>query len=158
MHVNVRLPDVSNLIDNEVQTMENVSENFSKIRSNDDKENGVSKISDWSSINYANLKSLNKSISNPFESLASLMNESNIINISTEQITVKIPMIFAEDIDAYNLYLNQRLEVNKRIINDWKVLLESFVTRCSSIENVEEREICYTNSRNNLNSFIEFEN
>jgi hypothetical protein len=51
------------------------------------------------------------------------MNESNIINISTEPITVKIPMIFAEDINAYELYLQQRLEVNEGIVNQWKNIL-----------------------------------
>jgi hypothetical protein len=51
------------------------------------------------------------------------MNESNIINISTEPINVKIPMIFAEDINAYDLYLQQWLEVNQGIVNQWKSIL-----------------------------------
>jgi hypothetical protein len=40
------------------------------------------------------------------------MNESNIINISTETLNVKVPMIFAEDINGYELYLNQWLDIN----------------------------------------------
>ncbi|MBR4633590.1 hypothetical protein IKO50_01150 [bacterium] len=56
---------------------------------------------------------MNKSIANPFESLSSLFDETNLINISTEPITVKVPIIFAEDIAAYQLYLQQWLEVNQ---------------------------------------------
>jgi hypothetical protein len=59
------------------------------------------------------MKNLTKSIANPFESLSSLFDETNLINISTEPITVKVPIIFAEDIAAYQLYLQQWLEVNQ---------------------------------------------
>jgi hypothetical protein len=69
------------------------------------------------------MRKLNKSISNPFDALASLMNESNIINISVEPITVKVPMIFAEDITTYEIYLQQWLEVNGQIIDRWKAVL-----------------------------------
>ena len=80
-------------------------------------------LTKWSNINYENLKKINKSISNPFDALASLMNESNIINISVEPINVKVPIIVAEDIDAYEFYLQQRLEVNQEIVNRWKAVL-----------------------------------
>jgi hypothetical protein len=84
----------------------------------------------WSDINYNNMKLLNKSISNPFDALASLMNESNIINISTEPITVKVPIIFQEDIDSYWLYLQQWLEVNQDRMNRWKALYETASASC----------------------------
>lgn len=84
----------------------------------------------WSDINYNNMKLLNKSISNPFDALASLMNESNIINISTEPITVKVPIIFQEDIDSYWLYLQQWLEVNQDRMNRWKALYEAASASC----------------------------
>ena len=63
-------------------------------------------------------------MANPFESFASLLNESNIINISVEPITVKIPMISAEDINSYEIYLRQRLDVNGNIIEKWKSLVD----------------------------------
>jgi hypothetical protein len=116
----------------------------------------LSPNTNWSSINYDNLKALSNSISNPFESLASLLDESNIINISTEPITVKVPWIFAEDINAYGLYLQQRLEVNQEIMNQWSGLLSSFVTKCDSL-NDSERAQCIKNAKENLASFIEFE-
>jgi hypothetical protein len=87
-------------------------------------------LTKWSNINYDNLKKINKSISNPFEALASLMNESNIINISTEPITVKVPIIFQEDIDSYWLYLQQWLEVNQDRMNRWKTLYETASASC----------------------------
>ena len=66
----------------------------------------------WSYVNSNNLNQINDSIANPFESFASLLNESNIINISVEPITVKIPMISAEDINSYEIYLEQWLDIN----------------------------------------------
>jgi hypothetical protein len=53
------------------------------------------------------------------------MNESNIINISTEPLTVKVPMIFSEDINEYQFYLNQWLDENKDIMQEWKTMINS---------------------------------
>jgi hypothetical protein len=111
----------------------------------------------WSDISNETLENFGKSISNPFESLASLFNESNIINISTELITVKVPMVFKEDIDAYSLYLQQWLQENERIINDWKNVLEPLKLNCSAIENEKERKACYETAQRNRESFVEFE-
>jgi hypothetical protein len=52
------------------------------------------------------------------------MNQSNIINISTEPLTVKVPMIFSEDINEYEFYLNQWLEENQAILDSWKTMLD----------------------------------
>ena len=48
------------------------------------------------------------------------MNQSNIINISTEPLTVKIPMIFAEDINAYDVYLKLWITENEKILEEWE--------------------------------------
>ncbi len=48
------------------------------------------------------------------------MNSSNIINISTRTLTVKVPMIMTEDINSYEIYLRQWLKVNEEIYNEWK--------------------------------------
>lgn len=158
MHVNIKLPDLSRVIENETQTIKNVSEKLPTIWNNEDETERLAPITKWSDISYDNLNKLNKAISNPFESLASLMNESNIINISTEPITVKIPMVFAEDINAYSLYLSQWLEVNQDIINDWKAVLEPLVSSCSTIKDEGEQKECYETARSNLDSLFEFEN
>ena len=133
MHVNVKLPDLSNVIDSEIQTLKDATQKIWDVWKNTDTDSytkidtwWASRMKWWAYINHDNLNKLNKSISNPFEWLADLMNESNIINISTEPITVKIPMIFAEDINAYELYLQQRLEVNEGIVNQWKNILSEW--------------------------------
>jgi hypothetical protein len=90
---------------------------------NEDEEQKMNPITKWSDINYGNLAKLNQTISNPFESLASLLNESNVINISVEPLTVKVPMIFSEDINAYEIYLQQWLSTNEAIFNEWKSVL-----------------------------------
>jgi len=117
---------------------------------------GVSN-SKWYDISKNRMKDFNKAISNPFEALASLMNESNIINISFEHINVKIPMVFQEDINFYRLYLLQRLEVNQDIMNKWKSFYDSLTTDCSKIEDKEKRDECNKEVQENLNSFITFE-
>ena len=147
MHINVKMPDVSKLIGNEVQTLKNITKNVWK--KNEDKSDNkgnksnaegewtkivfnktntwfASELWGWSYINSDNLNQINDAISNPFESLASLMNESNILNITIEPITVKIPMISAEDINGYEIYLKQWLDVNEKVINKRKLLLENW--------------------------------
>ena len=103
------------------------------------------------------MEDFNKQIANPFEALSSLMNESNIINISTETLTLKIPMIFPEDINAYEIYLHQWLDINTQIVNDWRSLLETFVANCDKKETEHEKNVCKKNAQGNLESFIEFQ-
>jgi hypothetical protein len=52
------------------------------------------------------------------------MNESNIINISVEPLTVKVPMIYSEDINEYSIYLQQWLDVNRKILSGWALVLD----------------------------------
>jgi hypothetical protein len=70
------------------------------------------------------------------------MDESNIINISTETITVKVPMIFAEDINAYEFYLQQWLDTNQKIVDRWDSLLSTFVTSCSKEPDTQKQKEC----------------
>jgi hypothetical protein len=139
MHVDIKLPDVSNLIDNEVWVMKNISETFRK-NNEDESQQNVSKLSSsnftkidtwfasklgwFAYVNHENLEKINETIQNPFEALANLMNESNIINISVEPLTVKVPMIFSEDINEYTIYLKQWLDVNEKIVYDRASILD----------------------------------
>ena len=108
----------------------------------------------WSDISNETLENFGKSISNPFESLASLFNESNIINISTELITVKVPMVFKEDIDAYSLYLQQWLEQNQQIVDEWYEILKTLVDKC---DDEPDPVACRQERNENLSSFIHFQ-
>jgi hypothetical protein len=85
------------------------------------------------------------------------LNESNLINVSVEPVTVRVPRIFAEDINAYELYLQQWLEVNSDIINKWKNVLSPLVNNCSKIEDENKKVECYNTAKRNLDSFVEFE-
>ena len=107
-------------------------------------------------ISNQSIDEFNDKIWNPFEALASLMNQSNIINISTEPLTVKVPMIFSEDINEYEFYLNQRLEENQAILDSWKTMLDWLLTNCAKLPE-NERDACKAKANENLASFIEFE-
>ncbi len=169
MHIDIKFPDISNLIDNEVQTISDISNNIGSIWENDEEneedeiaENSTSNkksvVSYRSGITYDSLKEFNKSIANPFEALASLMNESNIINISMENVDVKIPMIFKEDIDSYYLYLQQWLDRNEKIINEWESKLETLAKNCSKESTQEAQQDCRDKRDKEISSFIEFRN
>ena len=124
MHINIKLPDLWNLISNDVQSLKDKSQELWNIWKNENEKQKLS-ISKWSDVSYENMQKINKSIANPFESLSTLFDESNLINISTEPITVKVPIIFAEDITAYQLYLQQWLEVNQWIVDERKSVVSS---------------------------------
>ena len=168
MHINIKFPDISNVVDNEVQTLENISKNIWSIWENEDgndgdeEENNNKKkkglVSYWSGITYDSMKEFNKSISNPFEALANLMNESNIINISMETINVKVPMIFKEDIDSYSLYLQMWLDRNEEILKEWESAFDTFTKACSKEETPEKQQACRDKRDQDLSSFIEFKN
>ena len=159
MHVNIKLPNISNLIWNEVEVLKNITENIWDILSdsNDNKNDIETSISSWSDLSYEKLNEYNQAMANPFESLASLMNQSNIINITTEPLTVKVPMIFAEDINAYHMYLEQWIDVNEDIMDQWKKILNSLWSSCAKKEKEEEKQQCYREMQAYLTSFVEFE-
>lgn len=163
MHINIILPDMSNLSKNEVQVMGNLINNFWDYvnwSESDDSNTNTEwwKVSAWERISRENVEEFNKQIANPFEALSSLMNESNIINISTETLTVKVPMIFPEDINAYEIYLHQWLDTNTQIVNERKSVLETMVANCDKEATEHEKNVCREKANENLRSFIEFQN
>ncbi len=158
MHINIKLPDMGAYIGNEIQTVKDLTSNFWKVFSLKEVNSNLPRISEWKDNNYDNLKSFNNAIANPFEGLASILNESNIINISVEPVTVKVPWIFEEDINSYVFYLWQWLEVNTEIVNEWSWALNTFLVNCKEIQDEKEKQECYNNAKNNLDSFIEFKN
>lgn len=174
MTVTVKLPQLWSLIDNELAVLENVTDNAGSLLwdgvvwVNDSvsqltkwfvkttwTEREVQGLSSWTWLTYANIYSLNKSISNPFEALASLINESNLINISMNPITVKVPMILSEDINGYEIYLRQWIDTNSQIIEDWWWTLESLWTNCGNLE-WAKRDQCYVQAEKNIEAFVDF--
>ena len=155
MNVNIILPDISEAID-DAESIKDAMSNFWNIWNNQVEKNKLPSISTWSDISRENLNNLSRSLSNPFEALSSLMNESKIINISTEPIDVKVPFIFQEDISAYYIYLQQWLDVNGEIVEGWGNTVKSLSANCEKLSDKKEQEACYRNAQDSLNSFIEF--
>ncbi|MDR2416475.1 MAG: hypothetical protein LBD75_07990, partial [Candidatus Peribacteria bacterium] len=83
---------------------------------------------------YAQLSTLieqtNDQIANPFEQLSKLFNQSELINIQTKTLTVKIPIIYSEDINAYEIYLRQWGDRQQEIIEERKKRPESLLGVC----------------------------
>jgi hypothetical protein len=71
------------------------------------------------------------------------MNQSNIMNISTKKLTVKVPMIFAEDISSYTIYLQEWIDVNQEILEKWDESLTSLFGSCAKITDAKEQQECY---------------
>ncbi len=179
MHVTVKLPNISNLVWYEGEVLSNVFKNVFKglgwNEGDDDGEwtqennenafdvlapgSGWNKdlISRWKSISSETLNDFNQetAIANPFDSLASLMNQSNIINISTEQLVVKVPFIMNEDIATYDLYLRKRLDDNKKIVAEWSGVINSLFWMCSNKTLKEAQEMCKWESSDRQQSCIE---
>lgn len=166
MHVNIKLPNMTNLLVNEMDTLKNVSDNIGDVWANSldsDAEDGWSEaiktsVSKRSNLSHESMNEFNKAISNPFEAVASLMNQSNIINITVEPLTVKVPMIFSEDIDAYKVYLQQRLDVNQWILDQWWKVIQAFGVSCSKIKDPQEKQQCMKDAEEYLSSLVEFQN
>jgi hypothetical protein len=82
------------------------------------------------------MRTVNDQLANPFEQLSLLFNESKLININTKNLTVKIPMIFNEDINAYDIYLKERMNINTQIAQQRIDLVTSVKDLC--IEDFEK--------------------
>ena len=159
MHINIILPDVLTLMKSDISSMKEIANNFKDSKSDSD-DSWFAELwfnSNWEWISKNSLNIINNKIKNPFESLVSLMDENNIMNISTETLTVKVPMIFAEDINSYEFYLKQWLDVNERTVQDWHSVLETFVSSCSKEPDEQQQKKCREERNENLNAFIEFE-
>lgn len=179
MHVSVILPDMESLIWDWSSTNDLIN-NFGNVWSqwrNDVWESlsALKWIGEWweslgknssGQRNFSNrewssqqlLDDFNREIANPFESLASLMSQNNLVNIMTEPIIVKVPMIFPEDINAYAIYLQQWVDINKWIIEDWESALEIWYKSCDkNSETEQEKAACYQDAKQKFDYFVEFE-
>lgn len=67
---------------------------------------------------------------NPFEKLKNLFNETKLVNISTQNIAVKIPRIYHEDIEAYGNYLRSRADNQSSILESRNQRVQSVILSC----------------------------
>jgi hypothetical protein len=114
-------------------------------------------------------QSLNDHIANPFEQLATLFNKTNLINIQTKKLTVKIPMIYNEDINTYEIYLRQRASTNAEIIEQRTIRVDSLLGTCFSdkadaisdrfqqLSTLEEKDPTYKKELERINTELQKE-
>ena len=175
MHIVIKLPQMSNLVVNELYTINNITQWFWDIMdeaSNIDfnvikndtivspkwwgRTDGWNNQSSWERFSRESLLDLSESMANPFESLASLVNQSNIMNISTRKLTVKVPFIYTEDVSSYSIYLQEWMDVNYGIFEDWKDSIKSLNASCAK-KQWKEREECYAKAWEYLDALDDFE-
>jgi hypothetical protein len=138
MHVSIKLPDLNDLLQ-EAETLGNLTKAVAV--GSGEEVSGVAGFATESWEHLKNIKNINMNtlrgtinnydqwsqevnevndnLANPFEQLSLLFNQSKLINISTKNLTIKIPMIFQEDINSYEIYLRQRADVNSKIVQEW---------------------------------------
>ena len=81
---------------------------------------------------------------NPFKDLQELFNNTELVNIRTQRIQIKVPWIYSEDIEAYKNYLLTWYEDNSTTLNWWIATAESAVANCKKADktNPEKAKHC----------------
>jgi len=81
---------------------------------------------------------------NPFKELQELFNNTELVNISTQKIPIRIPRIYSDDIEAYGNYLLTWYEDNSTILNWWEATVEAAVSNCKKADksNAEKARHC----------------
>jgi hypothetical protein len=99
-------------------------------------------------------KRLDVKLSNPFDKLAILFNESELIKISTRDVLVEIPFVYKQDIGKMKGIFNAWKERNQPIIEAWKNMSKDILMKCEAIQNQFEREKC----NNSANAILQVNN
>lgn len=59
-----------------------------------------------------------------------MFEEVNLVNISTKDVIIPIPFIYAEDVRRYSSYLESWIEANMKIWQEWKNVVKSGLGIC----------------------------
>ena len=73
---------------------------------------------------------------NPFKQLEDAFSETPLINISTQDITVNVPMITSEDITSYISMSQSWVDRQMEILEDWQFFFESVIGICGGSTNI----------------------
>lgn len=92
-------------------------------------------------ISRDQITDLSNSISNPFVALEQMFKDIDLINIQTENITVKVPMITSDDIVAYISMATEWIKQQEKVLDKRFDLFKALVGRCGWIdkENIKNR-------------------
>jgi hypothetical protein len=69
---------------------------------------------------------------NPFEAIAKMFKDVPLINISTKDINVKVPMLTSEDVNTYMSYLKSRKKQNQQILDQRQSFFDEIIPFCTS--------------------------
>jgi hypothetical protein len=64
---------------------------------------------------------------NPFKELEDAFNNTPLVNISTQDITVNVPMLSSEDITSYISMSQSWINRQTEILEDWQYFFESLI-------------------------------
>ncbi len=95
----------------------------------------------------------NTSFANPFEKIEAMFEEVPLINLRTENITVKVPMISSEDITAYMHMSRNWIQIQEKILKEWFDLFKSLIGFCwwsKDINNFKELKKAYKDLKKKL--------
>lgn len=77
-----------------------------------------------STISQSQTNNLSTTINNPFKTIEKLFEQTPLINITTQDVAVNVPMIYSEDITRYEAHLKSWIERNKQVATDRTTLLQ----------------------------------
>ena len=80
---------------------------------------------------------------NPFKELQDLFNNSDLVNVTTQRIPIRIPWIYSEDIEAYKNYLLTWYEDNSTILKWWEATIEAAVANCNKSDKTDPEKAAH---------------
>ena len=107
-----------------------VSKNF--------KEESLASIDSWTQQNLWSRDQISSwsDYTNPFKELENAFSEIPLVNISTQDITVNVPMLTSEDITSYISMSQSWINRQTEILEDWQYFFESLIWVCGGSTNI----------------------
>ncbi len=107
-------------------------------------------VSNWSDSSFAN----------PFEKMEAMFEEVPLINLRTENITVKVPMISSEDITAYVSMSQNWIWKQQKVLKEWMDFFKAMVWWCGwrkDIDSFQDLKDAVTELKDKLKSDMQNE-
>jgi hypothetical protein len=94
-----------------------------------------------------------------------MFNQVPLVDISNKQYTIKIPMIYTEDIESYKSYLQAWVKRQEKIMEQWVELLDDLFATCARIPKADAEKLLQdlneeknlVNSQKATMSMVEYE-
>ena len=89
-------------------------------------------IDEWSQKNLWSREQISSrsEYTNPFEELANAFNDTPLVNISTKDYTVNVPLLSSEDITSYLSMSSSWINRQTEIMDDWKDFFSAVIWLC----------------------------